>query len=80
MAVLIAEEHPLTVDLSLLFERHTADMHADTLLWRRDLLDRGRSIAVVEEVVRGGIDDHRALGAVERPPSLATDRFFFRTG
>lgn len=30
MAVVIAEEHPLTSDLSLLFERHTADMHADT--------------------------------------------------
>jgi putative acetyltransferase len=30
MPVLIAEEHPLTPDLSLLFERHTADMHADT--------------------------------------------------
>ncbi len=30
MAVEIAEEHPLTPDLSLLFERHTADMHADT--------------------------------------------------
>ena len=26
----IAEEHPLTPDLALLFERHTADMHADT--------------------------------------------------
>ncbi|MCU0828354.1 MAG: GNAT family N-acetyltransferase [Tabrizicola sp.] len=30
MPVTIAEEHPLTPDLSLLFERHTADMHADT--------------------------------------------------
>ncbi|MBA3910867.1 MAG: GNAT family N-acetyltransferase [Rhodobacter sp.] len=30
MAVLIAEEHPLTPDLELLFQRHTADMHADT--------------------------------------------------
>lgn len=30
MTVSIAEEHPLTADLSLLFERHTADMHADT--------------------------------------------------
>ncbi|RYI21295.1 MAG: GNAT family N-acetyltransferase [Acetobacteraceae bacterium] len=26
----IAEEHPLTPDLELLFKRHTADMHADT--------------------------------------------------
>lgn len=30
MTLVIAEEHPLTPDLSLLFERHTADMHADT--------------------------------------------------
>jgi putative acetyltransferase len=30
MPVTIAEEHPLTPDLALLFERHTADMHADT--------------------------------------------------
>jgi putative acetyltransferase len=30
MAVVIAEEHPLTPDLELLFQRHTADMHADT--------------------------------------------------
>jgi putative acetyltransferase len=30
MAATIAEEDPLTPDLSLLFERHTADMHADT--------------------------------------------------
>lgn len=30
MAVTIAEEHPLTPDLELLFDRHTADMHADT--------------------------------------------------
>lgn len=30
MPVVIAEEHPLTPDLALLFDRHTADMHADT--------------------------------------------------
>jgi len=30
MTVAIAEEHPLTPDLELLFQRHTADMHADT--------------------------------------------------
>ena len=30
MPVSIAEEHPLTPDLGLLFDRHTADMHADT--------------------------------------------------
>jgi putative acetyltransferase len=30
MPVSIADEHPLTPDLVLLFDRHTADMHADT--------------------------------------------------
>lgn len=30
MSVSIAEEHPLTADLVLLFDRHSADMHADT--------------------------------------------------
>jgi len=30
MPISIAEEHPLTPDLALLFERHTADMHAET--------------------------------------------------
>jgi putative acetyltransferase len=30
MPIKITEEHPLTPDLELLFQRHTADMHADT--------------------------------------------------
>ena len=30
MAVLIARESPVGADLALLFQRHTADMHADT--------------------------------------------------
>jgi putative acetyltransferase len=30
MSVTITEDHPLTPDLALLFQRHTADMHADT--------------------------------------------------
>ena len=30
MTISITEEHPLTPDLALLFDRHTADMHADT--------------------------------------------------
>ena len=30
MPITITEEHPLTPDLTLLFARHTADMHADT--------------------------------------------------
>ena len=41
MAVSIAEEHPLTPDLSLLFERHTADMHADTPPESIHMMDKG---------------------------------------
>lgn len=41
MAVSIAEEHPLTADLSLLFERHTADMHADTPPESIHMMDKG---------------------------------------
>jgi putative acetyltransferase len=41
MAVVIAEEHPLTADLSLLFERHTADMHADTPPESIHMMDKG---------------------------------------
>lgn len=41
MAVIIAEEHPLTADLSLLFDRHTADMHADTPPESIHMMDKG---------------------------------------
>lgn len=41
MAFAITEEHPLTADLSLLFERHTADMHADTPPESIHMMDRG---------------------------------------
>jgi len=41
MAVVIAEENPLTPDLSLLFERHTADMHADTPPESIHMMDKG---------------------------------------
>lgn len=37
----IAEEHPLTPDLALLFERHTADMHADTPPESIHMMDKG---------------------------------------
>ncbi|NHB75477.1 GNAT family N-acetyltransferase [Rhodobacter calidifons] len=40
MAVSIAEEHPLTPDLALLFQRHTADMHADTPPESIHMMDR----------------------------------------
>ena len=41
MAVTIAEEHPLTPDLSLLFDRHTADMHAETPPESIHMMDKG---------------------------------------
>ena len=41
MAVTIAAESPLTPDLGLLFDRHTADMHADTPPESIHMMDRG---------------------------------------
>jgi putative acetyltransferase len=41
MAQTIAEEHPLTPDLELLFQRHTADMHADTPPESIHMMDKG---------------------------------------
>lgn len=41
MGFAISEEHPLTADLSLLFERHTADMHADTPPESIHMMDKG---------------------------------------
>ncbi len=41
MTVTIAEEHPLTPDLALLFDRHTADMHADTPPESIHMMDKG---------------------------------------
>jgi putative acetyltransferase len=41
MPITITEEHPLTPDLSLLFDRHTADMHADTPPESIHMMDKG---------------------------------------
>jgi putative acetyltransferase len=41
MPVVIAEEHPLTPDLALLFDRHTADMHAETPPESIYMMDKG---------------------------------------
>lgn len=41
MSVMIAEEHPLTPDLALLFDRHTADMHAETPPESIYMMDKG---------------------------------------
>jgi putative acetyltransferase len=41
MPITITEEHPLTPDLALLFDRHTADMHADTPPESIHMMDKG---------------------------------------
>jgi putative acetyltransferase len=45
MSWAIAEEHPLTADLELLFQRHTADMHADTPPESIHMMDKGELAA-----------------------------------
>ena len=67
MPVTIAEEHPLTPDLSLLFERHTADMHADTPPESIHMMDKGALAApgIRFFVLREG-DDALAMGALKR--------------
>lgn len=67
MALILAEEHPLTPDLELLFQRHTADMHADTPPESIHMLDRSELAApgIRFFVLR---DDGRpvAMGAFKR--------------
>lgn len=63
----IAEEHPLTPDLSLLFDRHTADMHADTPPESIHMMDKGALAApgIRFFVLRdGGVP--MAMGAIKR--------------
>ncbi len=67
MTITIAEEHPLTPDLSLLFERHTVDMHADTPPESIHMLDKG-ALAVPGIrffVLRDG-EEPLAMGAFKR--------------
>ena len=45
MGAAIAEESPLGEDLALLFQRHTADMHADTPPESIHMMDRGELTA-----------------------------------
>ncbi len=45
MPVVIAEESPLGADLALLFDRHTADMHADTPPESIHMMDRSQLAA-----------------------------------
>ncbi len=67
MPITIAEEHPLTPDLELLFQRHTADMHADTPPESIHMMDKG---ALATPGIRFFVlrDDGKALamGAFKR--------------
>lgn len=67
MAIVIAEEHPLTPDLSLLFDRHTADMHADTPPESIHMMDKGALAApgIRFFVLRDG-GEPLAMGAFKR--------------
>lgn len=67
MAVSIAEEHPLTADLSLLFERHTADMHADTPPESIHMMDKGALAAPgIRFFVLRDAGEPLAMGAFKR--------------
>lgn len=65
--MIIAEEHPLTPDLELLFQRHTADMHADTPPESIHMMDKGALAApgIRFFVLRDG-GEPLAMGAVKR--------------
>lgn len=67
MAVVIAEEHPLTPDLALLFQRHAADMHADTPPESIHMMDKGALAApgIRFFVLRDG-GEALAMGAYKR--------------
>lgn len=67
MTVVIAEEHPLAPDLELLFQRHTADMHADTPPESIHMMDKGELAApgIRFFVLRVG-GQPQAMGAFKR--------------
>ena len=67
MAHVIAEEHPLTPDLSLLFDRHTADMHADTPPESIHMMDASALAApAIEFFVMRDVGVPVAMGAFKR--------------
>ena len=67
MGATIAEESPLGADLELLFQRHTADMHADTPPESIHMMDRGELAApgIRFFVLRDG-GQPLAMGAFKR--------------
>ena len=65
--MIIAEEHPLTPDLELLFQRHTADMHADTPPESIHMMDRTElAIPEVRFFVLRDAGEPLAMGAYKR--------------
>ncbi|MFZ1339728.1 MAG: GNAT family N-acetyltransferase [Paracoccaceae bacterium] len=67
MTITIAEEHPLTPDLAVLFDRHTADMHADTPPESIHMMDRGALAASgIRFFVMREAGQPLAMGALKR--------------
>ena len=65
--MIIAEEHPLTPDLELLFQRHTADMHADTRPESIHMMDKGALAAPdIRFFVLRDAGEPLAMGAYKR--------------
>ncbi|MCC6518814.1 MAG: GNAT family N-acetyltransferase [Tabrizicola sp.] len=65
--MIIAEEHPLTPDLELLFQRHTADMHADTPPESIHMMDKGALAAPdIRFFVLRDAGEPLAMGAYKR--------------
>ena len=67
MTITITEEHPLTPDLELLFQRHTADMHADTPPESIHMMDKGALAAPgIRFFVLRDAGEPLAMGAFKR--------------
>lgn len=65
--MIITEEHPLTPDLELLFQRHTADMHADTPPESIHMMDKGAlAVPDVRFFVLRDAGEPLAMGAYKR--------------
>ena len=65
--MIIAEEHPLTPDLELLFQRPTADMHADTPPESIHMMDKGALAAPdIRFFVLRDAGEPLAMGAYKR--------------
>ncbi|MFZ1467708.1 MAG: GNAT family N-acetyltransferase [Paracoccaceae bacterium] len=67
MTITITEDHPLTPDLALLFDRHTADMHADTPPESIHMMDRGAlAVPGIRFFVMRDLGNPVAMGAYKQ--------------